>query len=111
MSLRICTIVIAMVMIIAGLGVNCYSEDVSNVNRTMTMQGNVTAVDWVGSTIVVNDMEFTVPSNVDVRKGIDKVSFQDIDVGDSVTVTYGNEEDGSFKVIRIIVAYSGELPV
>jgi hypothetical protein len=98
-------------LMIAGTNIYCYSEDSSDVSPAMTVQGNVSAIDWVGSVFTVNDMEFSVPSNVEVRKGTDKISFSGINVNDSVTVIYSKDKDGSLKASKIVIAYSGDLPV
>jgi len=89
----------------SGAATHCYSEN------NFKAQGNVTAIDWVGSVVTVEDTEFFIPSNVEVIKGSDKVGFSDIDVGDSVTVTYSKEKDGLLKAIRIVIAYSGDFPI
>lgn len=111
MALRASIVVVGIMLIIAGAAIHCYSEDSSEENRTITMQGNVTVIDWVGSVLTVNDTEFSIPSNAEVKKGIDKIDFSDINVGDSVRVTYSKEKDGTLKVSRVVVAYSGDLPV
>jgi hypothetical protein len=110
MLLRAGIIVIGIMLMAAGAAVHCYSEDSSEANMAITMQGNVTAIDWVGSVLEVNDIEFSVPSNVKVKKGIGTIGFPDINVGDSVTVTYSKEKDGTLKASRVIVAYSGDVP-
>ena len=102
-------IIIGIMLMIAGAAINCYSEDSSEVNETLTVQGNVTAIDWVGSVLTVNDMVFSIPSNMEIVKGADTISFSDVNVGDSVTIAYVKEKDGSLKAARIVVAYSGEL--
>jgi hypothetical protein len=111
MLIRAGIIVIGIILIMAGAAAHCYSEDSSEANETMAMQGNVTAIDWVGSVLTISDTEFSVPSNVKVIKGTEKIGFSDINVGDSVTVTYSRGKDGSLKAIRIVVAYSGEFPI
>jgi len=111
MSIRAVIIVTGIMFMMAGVTNHCYSEDSSEINETVTAGGTVTSVDWVGSVLAVNDVEFSVPSNVEVRKGNDKTGFADINVGDDVTVTYTKERDGSLKAVRIVVAYSGEIPV
>ncbi|MDD5173295.1 MAG: hypothetical protein PHV48_00490 [Candidatus Omnitrophica bacterium] len=111
MPLRTGIVIIAVMLMMAGTAMHSYSEDSSGENRTMTMQGNVTAIDWVGSVLTVNDMVFFVPSNVKVVKGTDRINFSAINTGDSVKVTYSREKDGSLRVSDIIVAYSGSFPV
>jgi hypothetical protein len=95
----------------AGAPAHCYSGDSSETSGTRTMQGNVTAIDWVGSVLNVNDTEFSIPSNVKVKKGIMNAGFSDINVGDSVKVTYSKEKDGTLKASGIIIDYSGDFPV
>jgi hypothetical protein len=107
---RACIIIIGVMLISAGTVSRCYSQDGAEENAAMAMQGNVTAIDWVGSVITINDIEFFVPSDVVVRKGTDPAGFSDINVGDSATVTYSKEKDGSLKAVRVVVAYSGEMP-
>ena len=111
MLLRAGIVVIGIMFMMAGSAIHCYSEDSSEVNGTITVQGNVTAIDWVGSVLTVNDIIFSIPSNVKVVKGTENIGFPDIDVGDSVAVTYSKEKDGSLKAVRIVVTYSGELPI
>lgn len=110
MLLRASVVVIGVMLMMAGVAMHCYSEDSPEASVTMTVQGSVTAMDWVGSVLAVNDIEFSVPSDVKVVKGSDKIGFSDINVGDSVAVTYSKEKDGSLKAVRIVVAYSGDLP-
>ena len=110
MLIRAGMIVIGLMLITAGTAAHCYPEDGSEENRVTAVQGNVTAINWVGSVITINDIELSVPSNVEVRKGTEKTGFSDINVGDSATAVYSKEKDGSLKAIRIVVAYSGEFP-
>lgn len=111
MLLRAGVVVIGLMVMMTGADIDCYSEDGSEVIGPMTMQGNVTAIDWVGSVLTVNDTEFSVPSNMEVRKGAEKTTFSDIDIGDSVTVTYIKDKDGSLKATKVVIAYSGEMPI
>lgn len=110
MLLRAGIIGIGIMFMTAGAAIYCYSEDSPETNITLTMQGKVTSIDWVGSLLVVDDIEFSIPANAEVRKGTDVIGFPDINVGDNVTVTYSNEKDGTLKASRIVVAYSGEFP-
>ena len=103
--LKISVIVICIMLMLTGAAVNCYSQG------TGTIQGNVTAMDWVGSVLTVDETVFFVASNVEVIKGSDNISFSDVDIGDSVVVTYSQERDGSLKAVRIVVVYSGDFPI
>lgn len=95
---------------IAGTAVQSYSEDSLEAGRAMIMQGEVTAMDWVGSVLMVDEIEFSIPSDVKVVKGTDEVSFSDVELGDNVTVTYVREKDGSLRAVRIAVIYTGDFP-
>ena len=105
--LRVGIIVFSIVLVIASMTILCYSEDNTG---AMTMQGKVTSMDWVGSVLVVSNTTFYVPSNVEVVKGSSKISFSEVNVADNVTVTYRKSKNGSLKVIKIVVAYSGDSP-
>ena len=109
--LRVSMIAIGIMLMMAGMAIRCYSEDSSEINRTVTIQGAVIAIDWVGAVFTVNDVVFSIPSSAEVVKGTERVSFSDIDVGDNVTVTYNKENDGSLRVSRVAIAYSGEFPI
>jgi hypothetical protein len=103
-------IIIASLVIAAALaGINCRAEE-SEGQGVETAQGSVTAIDWVGSVITVEDTRFQVPSGIKVYKGDDQLGFSDVNKGDQVTVMYKKESPGILKAISITVEYSGDLP-
>ena len=97
-------------VMISGPAVYCHADDGSGADPIMTMQGGVTAIDWAGAVITVNDTTFSFPSNAIVVKGTDIIKFSDIDVGDSVTVSYSRDTYGALRATMIAVGYSEELP-
>lgn len=111
MLLRGSIIVVGIMLMMAVATTHCYSGDGSETNGTITIQGNVAAIDWIGSVLAINDAEFFIPPSVEIRKGTERVAFSDINVGDSVVITYSKEKDGSLKAIRKIISYSGEFSI
>jgi len=107
---RIILFAIGVAIVVTGLAGYCYSEDVEDTGKIKTAQGKVTAMDWVGSVITVEGVEFFVPSDVAVKKGLENMSFSAVNVGDNVSITYSKKQDGSLKAVKINVSYSGEMP-
>ena len=78
---------------------------------TMTMRGIVGSMDWVGSLLVVDAVQFSVTDNTQVYKGNGKIWFSEINVGDPVLIDYYKDDKGVLRAVRITVEYSGNLPV
>lgn len=87
----------------------CPAQDAEG-DRTGNMRGSVTSIDWVGSTMTVDDTKFSVSSDMEVYKGDDRVSFSDIEVGDQVVVRYRSGASGAPKAVSVTVDYSGDFP-
>ena len=87
------------------------AEETVTSEDTMTMRGIVGSVDWVGSLLVVDAVQFLVTDKTKAYKGNSKIWFSEINVGDPVVVDYYKDDKGVLKAVRITVEYSGNLPV
>ncbi|MEI8344656.1 MAG: hypothetical protein WCG06_01125 [Candidatus Omnitrophota bacterium] len=85
------------------------------------MDGQISDVDWVGSTMVVrwlnaNDDEyrettFSINSEVKIFCGAKPMDFSDINRGDQVTIAYYTDPStGEMKPVRVTVLVTGTLP-
>ena len=88
-----------------------YCQDNSTSHTMRTIEGNITSLDWVGSTIAVNGITLSVPPNVDMHKGANQIGLDAIHIGDLVTVTYYDESPGSYRVVTVEVQCNGDCPV
>ena len=78
-------------------------------NRSIkTLSGSVTAVDWVGSRLVIGNEEFEVSPKVKVLKGTNDAGFTDIKIGDKVRVRYYETQSGDFEITEINVDWKSE---
>ncbi|MFH0771520.1 MAG: hypothetical protein V1933_02750 [Candidatus Omnitrophota bacterium] len=79
-----------------------YSES-QQVEEFSGYAGTVTAVDWVASIVVINDVSFKVDSNVVITKGMDTIGFSNINIGDQVDVRYHKDLSDALVVVNMIV--------
>lgn len=111
MKIRLIVLFI-MLQILAPEAALC--QEVHNGRQIQFIQGEVAAVDWAGSKLVVrwfdnetlsnDEINFFVPDGAKVTKGNETVmGFAEIQVGDRVTVEYYNDSPGALKVISINV--------
>ena len=93
------------------LSVPGYCQDNSGNHATKTIEGTISSLDWVGSTIAVNGIMLYVPSNADIHKGANQIGLDAIHIGDPVTVMYYDESPGVHKAVAIEVQCNGDCPV
>lgn len=108
--LKIYIVDIALIFAVILAPAGCYA-DKSDDQSVKTMSGTVTSSDWVGSVMVVDNIKFSVPSNIPVRKGNDDISVSEINNGDGVIVRYKVLPSGILEAISITVEYYGDFPV
>lgn len=103
---------LSVVIMFVALAV-CFSlaEETVAPKDTMTMRGIVGSVDWVGSLLVVDAVQFSVTDKTQAYKGNSKIWVSEINVGDPVVVNYYKDDNGTLKAVRITVEYSGNLPI
>ena len=101
-------ILLVLIILLLCLTLPVYCQNNSGNHTMRTTEGNVTSLDWVGSTISVNGIKFSVSSNTDMHKGEDPIGLDSMNVGDSVTVTYYDEPSGIHKTVRIAVRCNGD---
>ncbi len=87
----------------------CHCQDFEEGGRVETIDGVVTAVDWVGSILVVNDVYLSVPSEAKMYKSNDTIELSDIEIGDQVEATYHARPTGENTVVSVTVQYSGDI--
>ena len=85
-----------------------YCQDESETLPAQTMSGKVTAMDWVGSILVVGNTRFIVPRDVKIYKGNDTIDFTELNLSDDVKVSYYQDSSGELNAKTIVV---GELPI
>ena len=105
--MRILSIFIALII----FSVSAYCQDNSTSHVMHAIEGNITSLDWVGSTIAVNGITLSVPPNADIHKGANQIGLDAIHIGDLVTVTYYDESPGSHKAVTIEAQCNGDCPV
>ena len=103
--------ILTVLAVLAMLGVPGYCQDNSPSHAMQTIEGTITSLDWVGSTIAVNGVTLSVSPNVAIYKGNSQIGLNDMNIGDSVTVRYYDESPGVHKAVNIMVQYSGDFPV
>jgi hypothetical protein len=83
-----------------------YCQELSGDRKTQTIDGSVTQVDFVGSTVLVNtlagQLPFTVSDDTVIKRGTDKIGLEDIDVGDPVTIEFSSPSAGTYIAVAII---------
>ena len=87
-----------------------YCQDKDEANPTKSMSGQITAVDWVGSTLVVGNTRFIVPFDTEIFEGDNTITFTEIKVGDNVEVLYYQDSSGTLSTKKITVNFKGEFP-
>lgn len=83
----------------------CYCQDYLSEEEQQfaDFSGAVTAVDWVASTVVVNDVSFKVEQNTVIIKGTDTIGFSSINIGDQVDVKFYKDSAGELIVTNMVV--------
>jgi hypothetical protein len=75
----------------------------------MKLQGKIVAINWVGSTIVVRDIQsrdqitFLVSSETRITKGTDTISLSDLNIQDQVTIEYCDAHFLGLKALSVTV--------
>jgi Fe-S cluster assembly scaffold protein SufB len=75
----------------------------------MKLQGTIVAINWVGSTIVVRDIQttdqitFLVTRETRVTKGMHTISLSDLNVQDRVTIEYCDVHLVGLKALSVTV--------
>lgn len=74
--------------------------------QTIALYGTVTKVDAVGNIIEVKtnegqQMAFSVPDDVSITEGTEKIGLMDIEQGDSVAIQYYSPSPGEFVAVSI----------
>ncbi|MDD5422746.1 MAG: hypothetical protein WC592_08170 [Candidatus Omnitrophota bacterium] len=107
-----------LIIIIALAALSGYAQDEQGLPasgpqepQTESMTGRVDSIDWVGGTISMNGMTFSVPDGVKVVKGGSDIGFANLSVKDPVSITYYRDPSGALKVKNIFVYYGGDFPV
>lgn len=104
---------VAYLVVIAGVfftPVSAHCEETAAEREIMVISGTVTAIDWVGSVLVLDgDERYIVPDGTKVFKSDDTIGFGGINIGDSVKIKYYEDPDGNNVVKNIEVAYSGDI--
>lgn len=87
------------------LAFNCYAEDIPEDVPIFTVHGTVDQVDSVGGILSVlvdgSEMVFSVPEDLKIRRGVDKIGLDDLDSNDGITVEYYRTRDGELKATSI----------
>ena len=75
----------------------------------MKLQGRIIAINWVGSTIVVENIQssdqitFFVPRETKITKGANTITLSDLNVQDQVTIEYCDSHFVGLKALTISV--------
>ena len=106
-------IVLVFLTILGFSGAACsYAQDAPQQRELKSAGGQVAAIDWVGSKLVVNtggdEITFVVSDDAKITKGTDEISLPDINVNDTVNVEYYNAGFVGLKAMRINVRTSGD---
>lgn len=88
-----------------------YCQNKDEANPTGSMSGQVTAVDWVGSTLVVDNTRFIVPFDTEIFEGENTITFTEIKVGDKVKISYYQDSSGTLNTKIITVDWKGEFTI
>jgi hypothetical protein len=84
-------------------------EDSRPAQFLRTFSGQVADKDWVASRLTVNgmnEMTFTLSSDIKVMNGTDEISITDLDLDDYVEVKYRESDSGEPVAMRITVQKS-----
>jgi hypothetical protein len=96
-------IIILFVTVALALTLRSYCQDQPQIKTT---KGNVCAIDWVKSVIVVrlfdDEIVIFVPDGAKIYRGTESISLADINIGDSVAVEYYNASPGPLRAISIV---------
>ena len=99
-------------LISVGLCVTAFSQVNSGKHVMKSIEGEVVAIDWVGSTLTVRWMQsdtsfdettFFVPDSAKITKGAETISFADIEQSDKVVIEYYDASPGPLTVVSLIV--------
>lgn len=104
-----------LILAVLVLALGCFAAPFSDLGaqddlETYEIQGVASEVDAVGSLLVVNavnprghfqSMRFIVPDETKIYQGTEEVRLNDIDIGDSLTVTYYKDAEGNLKTTQI----------
>jgi hypothetical protein len=83
-----------------------YCDELTGNRSTQTVDGSVTKVDFVGNTVLVNtvggQLPFSVSDATMIRRGTDKISLEDVEIGDPVTVEFYSPSPGIYLAVAIV---------
>ena len=88
----------------------CAQEEGQNKNCSfMKLQGRVVSINWVASTIIVEDnrdmdqVAFLVMRETRITKGSNTITLSDLNVGDRVTIEYCDAHFVGLKALSVAV--------
>ena len=89
----------------------CYAQEQSQDKSCsfMKLQGRIVSINWVGSSIVVEDIQgsdqvtFLVTRETRIVKGSNSVSLSDLNVGNQVTIEYCDAHFVGLKALSVTV--------
>ncbi len=109
--LRRATVVFIITVMIALIAAPSCCEAEASDRQIKTLRGDVSSVDWVGGILVVKWLEeefdayqettFMVPDDFKITQGTYTIGLADLEIGDSLIVTYYESADGSTELISI----------
>lgn len=89
-----------------------YSQNYSQEETLKTVQGDVSEIDWVGSTMAVRyvdgenaypqEIDFIVAQEVKIRRGSEEIGLADLEIGDRVSVEYSDASPPPYKAVSIV---------
>lgn len=83
-----------------------YCQEKTANRQISTINGTLTNVDFVGSTIVVKtnneQITFSVPTDAIITRGMEKLGIEDLEETDSVTIQYYSPSTGQYSVVSIV---------
>ena len=91
---------------IACMATFAYGQEKVENRQLSTVSGTLTAVDSVGNIIVVKIddklMAFSVPDDAMITAGAEKISVEDLEDTDSVTIQYYSPSPGQYVAVSIM---------
>jgi len=99
------------IFVIAGMIMLIAATSCCEDRQIKTLRGEVSSVDWVGGILVVKWLEeefdayqettFMVPDNFKITQRTETIGLADLEIGDSLIVTYYESADGSTELVSI----------
>ena len=93
-------------LVIAYMATFAYGQEKTKNQQILTITSKLANVDFVGNTIIVkkdNDqITLSVPANVIITRGGEKLGMEDLEEADYVTVQYYNPSPGQNVVVSIV---------